>query len=68
MTGDGVYHYRGLDGELHATGNWGDLPEAMDYIILFRPTPPPPPHTDEDHDYLATFPAKLRELMARCRR
>ena len=68
MRGDGVYQWRALDGSLQEAANWNALPEAMEFLVTFEPTFPGEPHTQEDHDYMETFDAKLHELLGRCRR
>ena len=68
MRGDGVYQWRALDGTLGNATNWNDLPDEMEFLIRFEPAAPDPPHTQEDHDYMATFDDKLHEVLRRCRR
>ena len=68
MIGDGTYEWRALDGSLQKAANWNDLPDDMEFLVKFDPTAPDPPHTQDDHDYMATFNDKLREVLTRCRR
>ena len=68
MTGDGFYRWRALDGTLGEAANWNDLPGEMEFMIRFEPVVPDQPHTQEDHDYMATFDDKLHEILKRCRR
>ena len=42
--------------------NVNDIPEEFDHLIKFLPTLPPEPHSQEDHDYINTFPNKFREI------
>ena len=42
--------------------NVDDIPEKFDHLIKFVPTEPPEPHSQEDHDYINTFPNKFREI------
>ena len=68
MNGAGIYVWRAVDGSLGEAANWDDLPVEMEFIVRFEPTAPAEPHTQEDHDYLETFNAKIHEVMKRCRR
>ena len=45
--------------------NANDIPEKFDHLIKFVPTEPPEPHTQEDHDYINTFPEKFKEVAKR---
>ena len=45
--------------------NANDIPEKFDHLIKFVPTEPPEPHTQEDHDYINTFPEKFEEVAKR---
>ena len=42
--------------------NVDDIPEKFDHLIKILPTLPPEPHSQEDHDYINTFPNKFREI------
>ena len=53
--GDKVFNYTNAD----------DIPEKFDHLIEFVPKEPPEPHTQEDHDYINTFPEKFKEVFAR---
>ena len=68
MIGDGNYIWRDIDGTLGQADNWNALPDDIEFLIQFAPAAPPEPHTQDDHDYMATFNDKLREVMTRCRR
>ena len=50
--GDKIFEYTNLD----------DIPEKFDHLIKFMPTEPPEPHSQEDHDYINTFPNKFKEI------
>ena len=45
--------------------NYEDIPQNFDNVIRFEPTPPEPPHTEEEHEEMATYNDKLKELMER---
>ena len=45
--------------------NVNDIPEKFDHLIKFVPKEPPEPHTQEDRDYINTFPEKFKEVFAR---
>jgi hypothetical protein len=45
--------------------NYDDIPESFDNVIRFEPTPPESPHTKEEHEEMATYNDKLKELMKR---
>ena len=53
--GDKVFNYTNAD----------DIPEKFDHLIKFVPKEPLEPHTQEDHDYINTFPEKFKEVFAR---
>ena len=55
MIGDKLFHYT----------NVNDIPEKFDHLIKFLPTLPSEPHTQEDHDYINTFPNKFKEVFER---
>ena len=42
--------------------NYEDIPQSFDNVISFEPTPPEPPHTEEEHEEMATYNDKLKEL------
>jgi len=48
--------------------NFEDIPESFDYLIKFEPEYPDPPHTEEQHEYINSFPLMLQELMSRERK
>ena len=68
MSGAGNYVWRAIDGSLGQAATWNGIPDDIEFLIQFAPAAPPAPHTQDDHDYMATFNDKLKEVMARCRR
>ena len=48
--------------------HWDDIPYDLAELIAFKPEIPPEPHTPEEHEMIDTLPAKMQEIMARCRR
>lgn len=68
MDGEGIYQWRNTDGTLGEASNWNDIPGEMEYLIKFLPNAPEEPHTDEDHKYMDSFPARFQEVLTRCRR
>tara|TARA_B110000503_G_scaffold141369_1_gene234685 strand:+ start:1348 stop:1545 length:198 start_codon:yes stop_codon:yes gene_type:complete len=44
-----------------------DIPNDIDTVIKFIPDVPAPPHTPEQHEEIDQWPAKLAELMKRCK-
>ena len=54
-----------LDGKLVTYTKYKDIPEKFDNLIEFKPDEPPSPHSDEDHEVLASFNEKFKELMKR---
>ena len=42
-----------------------DIPMEFDNLISFKPIVPEPPHSEEDHQEMETYNAKLQELMKR---
>ena len=45
--------------------NYDDIPMSFDNLIRFEPEYPPEPHTEEQHEMIATYNDKLKELMKR---
>jgi len=45
--------------------NYDDIPMSFDNLIKFEPEYPPEPHTEEQHEMIATYNDKLKELMKR---
>tara|TARA_B100000475_G_C14849650_1_gene252809 strand:- start:354 stop:560 length:207 start_codon:yes stop_codon:yes gene_type:complete len=54
-----------INDELFEYTNANDIPKKFDHLIKFVPTEPPEPHTQEDHDYINTFPEKFKEVAKR---
>jgi hypothetical protein len=66
---NGVYRYIPCDRrEVVECDHWDDIPQDIAELIAFKPEIPPEPHTAEEHEAIEALPAKLREIMARCRR
>ena len=51
--------------ELFEYTNANDIPKKFDHLIKFVQKEPPEPHTQEDHDYINTFPKKFKEVFER---
>ena len=54
-----------VNGELVSFDNYDDIPEDFEHVIKFSPDVPSEPHTEEDHEEMETYNAKLQELMRR---
>jgi len=54
-----------LNGELVTYTKYEDIPDKFDNLIEFKPDEPPSPHSHDDHEYLATFNDKFKQLMSR---
>ena len=54
-----------INGVVHTYKKYDDIPRTFDNLIRFEPDYPEPPHTEKQHDLMATFNDKLRELMRR---
>ena len=56
-----------INGELITYKNYDDIPDKFDHVIKFLPDwPPGDPetgHTEEEHQFMATFNNKLQKLM-----
>ena len=46
-------------------GDFDEIPMEFDNLISFKPIAPEPPHSEEDHQEMETYNAKLQELMKR---
>ena len=66
MIGSGRYSWIDLDGDLQHGTHWDDMPEKMQEVISFIPDYPPEPHTEEQHEQIASFVDRLREMIRRC--
>ena len=51
--------------ELFEYTNANDIPKKFDHLIKFVPKEPSEPQTQEDHDYINTFPEKFNEIFKR---
>ena len=40
-----------------------DIPKDFQHLIKFLPHIPPPPHTDEQHEEIESWGAKLKRLL-----
>ena len=45
--------------------DYNDIPESFDNVIVYKPEYPEPPHSEEEHELIATFDNKLKQLMKR---
>ena len=54
-----------IDGKVQVFDNYDDIPETFENVIRFEPEVPPEPHTEEQHEMIATYNDKLKELMKR---
>ena len=54
-----------VNGKLMTYENYEDIPERFDHVIKFSPDIIPGPHTEEEHEEMATYNDKLKELMER---
>jgi len=55
-----------LNSKLHTYENYEDIPEKFEHVIEFRPyIPETENHTHEEHDEIAKWNDKLKELMKR---
>ena len=52
-------------GELEVYHDYDQIPERFDNLIEFMPEFSPGPHTDDEHDEMGTYTARLQELMGR---
>lgn len=53
------------NGSLHTYNNFDDIPEKFDNLIKFLPEIPQAPHTHDQHDEMAKWHKKLKELLMR---
>lgn len=49
--------------ELFTYTNFEDIPLDFDHVIEFNPEVPPEPHTEEQHEEIEQWPARLERLM-----
>ena len=45
--------------------DYDDIPESFDNFIVFKPDYQEPTHNEEEHELIATFDDKLKQLMKR---
>ena len=60
----GVFVIRDKD-KILEFNNYEDIPQSFDNVIRFEPIPPEPPLTEDEHEQMATYNDKLKELMKR---
>ena len=53
------------NGSLETYDNFDDIPEKFDNLIKFLPEIPQAPHTHDQHDEMAQWHEKLKELLMR---
>lgn len=51
------------NGVLETYTNYDDIPLDLEHVIKFIPEIPEPPHTDEQHEEIEKWPARLEKLM-----
>ena len=51
--------------ELIEFDKFEDIPESFDHLIKFLPEIPVGPHTHDEHDEIAQWNEKLKEIMKR---
>ena len=49
--------------DLITVHNWEDIPEDFDHVIKFLPSIPPEPHTEDQHEEIGLWNARLQQLM-----
>jgi len=54
-----------LDGELKKYTRFEDIPMKFDNLIEFSPVIPKEPHTHEQHEEIASWGDRFKELMER---
>lgn len=68
MSGQGTYIWIDVHGHQRHGRHWDDIPAEIDRLVCFVPDSPPPPHSAEEHFVMASYDAKLQEVLGRCRR
>jgi hypothetical protein len=53
------------NGKLEEYTRYEDIPERFDNLIEFAPVIPPGPHSEEQHDEIAAWQFRFKELMKR---
>jgi len=51
------------NGILETYTDYNDIPANFDHVIKFLPEIPPEPHTEEQHEEIEKWPARLQKLM-----
>jgi len=51
--------------ELITYDDFNEIPMKFDNLISFKPDAPEPPHSEQDHQEMENYNAKLQELMGR---
>jgi hypothetical protein len=52
-----------IKGQLVTVNKWEDVPQQFDHVIKFVPDIPPDPHTEEQHEEISLWNARLQQLM-----
>lgn len=52
-----------VSGELVSFDSWENIPENFEHVIKFLPDIPEDPHTEDEHDEIAVWNARLQQLM-----
>lgn len=51
------------NGNIETYTDYDAIPLDFDHVIKFLPEIPEPPHTEEQHDEIEQWPARLEKLM-----
>ena len=54
-----------LDNELIVYDDYDSIPKKFDNLIYYAPDYPEGPHTEEEHEMIARFEEKLKDLLRR---
>jgi hypothetical protein len=54
-----------VNGKLKIYHDYRDIPEEFDNVIKFLPEIPPPPHSQDQHEDMEKWNARLTELIRR---
>jgi hypothetical protein len=52
-----------INGELITFNKYEDIPNEFEHVIKFLPDIPEDPHTEDEHDEIAVWNARLQQLM-----
>ena len=52
-----------INGELVIFDKYEDIPDEFEHVIKFLPDIPEDPHTEDEHDEIAVWNARLQQLM-----